>query len=189
MTDGPLVLAMRVARMLDEVGATYALGGSLASSLMGEPRSTADVDIAVRVPPEAGEMLLADLAAEFYVPPEAARAAVSAGGSFNVLDTASSLKVDLFVLGKDLLDRMQIERRVFVALSADGEGLWVSSPEDQILRKLDWYRRGGRVSERQWQDVVGIIRVHGGGLDLDYLNSVAREVALEELLSDALRCR
>jgi len=65
-------------------------------------------------------------------------------------------------------------------------GLWVTSPEDQVLRKLDWFRMGGSVSDRQWRDVVGIILVRGNALDVDYLRTMASELDLLSLLDAAL---
>ena len=185
MTKGPLQLVGQVAGILDDLGIPYALGGSLASSLIGEPRSTVDVDIAIKVPEESGEGLLERAGAEFYVPMDAARAAMREHSSFNLVDTAHGLKVDLFVLGDDLLDRMQIARRMNVAIPGLGEGIWVTSPEDQVLRKLDWYRSTGHESERQWRDVVGILRIHGAALDGTYLEETARQLDLAGLLDEA----
>lgn len=109
----------------------------------------------------------------------------SAHSSFNLIDTAHGLKVDPFVLGEGLLDRMQIERRIKITISGVADGLWVTSPEDQVLRKLDWYRSSGHESERQWRDVVGILRVHGDAMDIGYLDGTARELDLQSLLDEA----
>jgi len=185
MTKGPLELASQVATILDGLGIPYALGGSMASSLVGEPRSTVDVDIAIKLEDEAGAALLERVNAEFYVPTDSARAAIRAHSSFNLIDTAHGLKVDLFVLGEGLLDRMQIERRIKIAIPGVADGIWVTSPEDQVLRKLDWYRSSGHGSERQWRDVVGILRVHGDAMDIGYLDETARELDLRPLLDDA----
>lgn len=185
MTKGPLELVGQVAAILDELGVPYALGGSMASSLIGEPRSTVDVDIAIKLDVEAGDVLLGRASADFYVPTDAAREAIRAHSSFNLIDTAHGLKVDLFVLGEGLLDRMQIERRVSVALPGLAGQIWVTSPEDQVLRKLDWYRTTGYASERQWRDVVGILRVHGDAIDRGYLDETARHLDLGALLDDA----
>lgn len=95
------------------------------------------------------------------------------------------MKVDLFVLGDSPLDRMQIERRMNIAIPGLANRIWVTSPEDQVLRKLDWYRSAGHGSERQWRDVVGILRIHGDVLDREYLNETARPLSLEALLAVA----
>jgi hypothetical protein len=185
VTKGPLELVGQVAAILDELEILYALGGSMASSLIGEPRSTVDVDIAIKVQDEAAAALLDRANAEFYVPMDAARAAIHTHSSFNLVDTAHGLKVDLFVLGEGLLDRMQIERRVSVAIPSLAARIWVTSSEDQVLRKLDWYRSTGNESERQWRDVVGILRIHGNVMDRSYLDETARQLDLEALLGDA----
>jgi len=187
MANGPLALVLRMAEVLDELGLRYALGGSMASSLVGEPRSTVDVDLAVQLDPASGEALLDRVDDAFYVPLDAARTAIRRQSSFNLVDTANALKVDIFVLGDGLLDRMQIERRLLVDVPGAPGGIWVTSPEDQVLRKLDWYRQGERVSDRQWRDVVGILRVHRGSLDDAYLAATALALDLADDLEEARR--
>jgi hypothetical protein len=186
MTKGTLELVRQVAAMLDALDIPYALGGSMASSVIGEPRSTVDVDIAVRLERENGEELLERARADFYVPLDAARSAIDARSSFNLVDAENGLEVDIFVLGDRLLDRMQIERRVSVSIAGLADPIWITSPEDQVLRKLDRYRNGGLESERQWRDVVAILQVLGDAIDRDYLRSVAEQVELSELLADAI---
>lgn len=95
-------------------------------------------------------------------------------------------KVDLFVLGDGLLDRRQMSRRQRVQVGeGPSQALWVGSPEDQVLRKLAWYRLGGEVSERQWADVVAILRVQAHRLEDSDLEAAARELSLDELLRRA----
>lgn len=185
MTD-PIALALRVASILDSHDVPYALGGSLASTIFGEPRGTVDIDIAVRLEERHLAELLAVLEMEFYVPVEAARQAVELRTSFNLVD-GSGLKVDLFVLGDDLLDRLQLERRRRIAVRQEPpEHLWVTSPGDQILRKLAWYRAGGHVSERQWRDVVGLLRTQQQALDIEDLTQTASLTGLGEMFAEAL---
>lgn len=184
--DGPLALVVRIAAILDDLDIPYALGGSVASSFFGEPRATADVDIAIRLNAESGESFLERVLAEFYVPTGSARNAIHTHQSFNLLAESSGFKADFFVAGDGLLDRRQLERRVLIPLPDVPAGLWVTSPEDQVLRKLDWYRMGGSVSDRQWRDVVGIIIVRGTALDLDYLRDTAGELDLLALLEEAI---
>lgn len=185
--DGPLALVVRVAKILDGLAIPYALGGSLATSFFGEPRATADVDVAIRVDERLGEALLERVRPEFYVPLESAREAIRSQQSFNLIADDQALKVDLFVLGDGLLDRRQIERRVWIPLPDPATGLWVTSGEDMVLRKLDWYRRGGSVSDRQWRDVVGILLVRADALDVGYLQQTAHQLDLSDLLERALR--
>lgn len=183
---GPLALVVEVAAILDALDIPYALGGSLASSLVGEPRATVDIDLAVRVDTTSGAELVDRLAAAFYVPVESARDAIERHASFNAIDERSSLKIDVFVAGDGILDRLQLDRRVRVHLPGFDTDVWVTSPEDLVLRKLDWFAQTGRTSERQWRDVIGILRVQGPSLDIDAIRTTASEVGLAEVLSDAL---
>ncbi|MEZ5177318.1 MAG: hypothetical protein R2746_03280 [Acidimicrobiales bacterium] len=175
--------------MFDELAIEYVLGGSIASSFFGEPRATADVDVAVTLDPPAGERFLARAATEFYVPSEAATTAIETRDSFNLIDTSIPFKVDVFVLGDALLDRRQMERRIRVLVPSTGEELWVTSPEDQVLRKLEWFRAGGEISDQQWRDIAGLLRIGEGRLDLDYLWTTAEAVELTDLLERAMRGR
>lgn len=183
---GPLPLVIQVASILDELAIPYALGGSMASAFFGEPRATADIDVAISVDVDAGDRLIDRMRADFHVPEVSAREAVRSRDSFNLLATDQGLKIDLFVLGGNLLDRHQIERRVLVPVPGCEPGVWVTSPEDQILRKLDWYLRGGSISDRQWRDVLGLLAVGAGTLDFDYLRETATEVDLASLLVRAV---
>jgi len=187
LADDPLDVALRVIAVLEDLGVPYVLGGSLASSLVGEPRATADVDLAVRLSDADVSSLVRALESEFYVSEEAAHEAVRRHASFNLVHLETVLKVDLFVLGDDLLDRRQLERRTRVRVSDDPpRELWVGSAEDQVLRKLRWYRDGGGISERQWRDVIGILAVQGERLDREELRAAAREADLADLLERAL---
>jgi hypothetical protein len=110
---------------------------------------------------------------------------VAALDSFNLIHN-SGLKIDLFVTGNETLDIQQLARRLrIVARREPLAELWVTSPEDQILRKLDWFRQGGEVSDRQWRDILGLINTQREYLDLGYLTSTAALVGLEQLLSRA----
>jgi hypothetical protein len=116
----------------------------------------------------------------------AAREAVHSHASFHLIDVTSALKVDLFVLGHGLLDRMQIARRILVAVPGAPGGIWVTAAEVLVLRKLDRFRGTGSMSDRQWRDVVGILRVQAEALDHQYLEVTARTLTLADLRADAM---
>jgi hypothetical protein len=185
-TGGPLELLFPIVRIFEELGIPYVLGGSVASTLFGEPRMTADVDIAIRITPAQASALFERTGAEFYVPVEAARTAVDEHGSFNLVDRSSALEVDIFPLGDGLLDRLQIERHIRISPVADRDDVWVTSPQIQVLRKLDWYRSGGSASDRQWRDVVGLLVVNPELTADEELVSLAEQLQLGELLEGAI---
>jgi hypothetical protein len=181
----PLDLAVRVGSVLDRLGIAWVLGGSLASSLIGEPRSTLDIDVAVILERDHVAPLVAAVIDDYYISEPMVSTAIEHGSSFNLIHHETGMKVDVFVLTDAPLDRRQMARRVSVAI-ADGVHIWVGAPEDQILRKLDWFRAGGGVSDRQWRDVVAMVRVQKSRLDIVDLQRTAAELGLGELLSRAL---
>lgn len=186
MTDA-VDLAVAMGALLDRLGVLYAVGGSVAASLFGEPRTTVDIDVAARLNQDGLAALLGELGPQFYVPASAAANAVDVGSSFNLVDTDSGLKVDVFVLGSSELDRRQIERRWRVEIRRDPSAfLWVTAPEDIVLRKLEWFVLGGESSERQWRDIVGLLRVQSGYLDWDDLRNAAASLGLHVLLERAV---
>lgn len=177
-----------VASVLDELSIPYVVGGSVASSLIGEPRATMDVDLAIRLQRAQVGSLVAALEAAYYVSQEAALEAVERHSSFNLIHLDTMQKVDLFVLGDGPLDRRQIEGRQRIVVAEDPrQELWIGSPEDQVLRKLAWFRLGDQVSERQWRDVVAILAVQADRLNQQDLEDAAAELGLSELLVRARR--
>ncbi len=71
-------------------------------------------------------------------------------------------------------------------LKAIGRTVWMASPEDVILFKLEWYRRGGGASARQVEDARDVYALQKGGLDEAYLDRWATELGVRDLL-DSLR--
>jgi hypothetical protein len=171
----------------EKLGVRYAVGGSLSSSLHGVMRSTLDVDIVADMRLEHIQPLVASLSPEFYADDEMMRDAIEHHSSFNLIHYETSFKVDVFISKPRPFDQMQLERRTLVAITTDPErSLYVTSPEDVILSKLEWYRMGGEVSERQWRDVLGIMKVQEGNLDLVYLHRWAKELKVSDLLERLL---
>lgn len=187
MVTDPFQVALTVAEALEQCGVRYLVGGSLASSVSGEPRSTLDVDVVVAMTEADVEPLLATLGDAFYADAVAVRRAVRARSSVNLIHQATSTKVDLFMLGDSPFDAEQMARRLSIKIAAQPDRfLYVYTPEDILLQKLRWYRRGNEVSDRQWRDVVGIVAVQGNRLDEPYLERGAGALGVSDLLERAL---
>ena len=184
-TPDPIDVALAVARELEAVGATYTVGGSIASSIAGEPRSTIDIDIVAAIDAEQLPALVAALSPGFYVAQEALQRAVRDRGIANLIHQATQFKVDIHIAGGTPLDRQQLQRRMAIELSG-GRVLHVHPPEDILLQKLRWFRRDGEISDRQWRDILAIIRVQAGRLDRDYLRENAPALDVADLLARAL---
>lgn len=173
----------RIVEVLDSLAIDYAVGGSVASSAHGVPRATMDVDIVVALRNELIEVLAGLLAPDFYVDAQQMRDALALGRSFNVIHFASSTKVDFFPV-RDLFARSEIHRRLHVVSAPlGGEPLkWaVATPEDTILSKLAWFKAGGETSERQWNDLRGVMRISGPKLDREYIAKWAPILNVEAL--------
>jgi hypothetical protein len=184
----PIRLALGVAGILETLGIRYLVGGSVASSVLGEPRSTLDIDLVVELGPSQLTDLIDALRRGFYVNETEARAAVSGGTqSFNAVHLETATKVDFFILEDSPFARKQMERRQRLTVDPrEGAELYFYSPEDIVLRKLQWFRKGREVSQAQWRDILGVLKVQREGLDGDYLRTLARELGLTDLLERAL---
>jgi hypothetical protein len=184
----PLRVALAAARILERLGVPYVTVGSFASSVHGEPRSTDDVDIVADLRPAHVRPLTAALAGEWYVSDDAVRAAIASGASFNAIHLSTGVKVDLFVVGVDPFDARRVARGRSVRVGSEpGAELQVDTAEYTVLPKLEWFRRGGETSDRQWRDVVGVIRAQGAGLDRQELATWAERLGVLDLLARALR--
>ena len=178
---------LHVARALDESQIPYLVVGSVASSLLGFSRATADVDIVADLRAEHVMPLFDALKQDFYVDEQAVRRAVGQRRSFNAIHFDSLFKVDIYVLPADEFSRQQLGRRRREQLLPDSpEAIYIATPEDTILAKLRWHRRGGGAAERQLTDVAGVVKVQGERLDFDYLREWADRLGVRDLLEKIL---
>lgn len=180
----PTTIALDVASHFDRIGVAYVIGGSFASALHGEPRSTKDVDFVAALDAKSGAELVHQLTPTYVIDADAVQAAIGSATSFNAIHIAGAFKADVFVAGDDAFEAERLRTRL--RIDVIGGQLWIDTAEHTILRKLEWYRRGGETSERQWRDVEAVVRIQGDRLDRERLAKWARYLGVSRLLRKVL---
>lgn len=187
MQDEPIEITIRVTNVLESLGVPYLIGGSLASTLYGMVRTTQDSDIVTEMRLEHLEPFVSALKNEFYVDDEMIAESIQRNGSFNIIHRGSAFKVDVFIPRRRPFLQSQLARARTQTFHLDTEfSARFASPEDTILSKLEWYRMGDEVSDRQWRDVIGVLKTQAGELDLVYLRKWAAELNVADLFERAL---
>jgi hypothetical protein len=187
MDVDPIAVAIDVAEALERHHIPYVIGGSVASTLYGEPRATLDVDFAVQLDPEGVGPLASSLESDYYVQREAMLEAVERHSVFNLIHQRLMVKVDMHVRPSEGIYAEEIRRARRLKLRVDPDGFAdVATPEDTLLQKLRWYHLGDGASDRQWRDVLGILKVMGDELDREYLERWSEELSVQQLLARAL---
>jgi hypothetical protein len=187
MLPEPLAVVLLATDALEQVGARYVIGGSLASTIHGVVRTTLDADIVAELTLPQAQPFAALLIGDFYLDLDAIRHAIRQRSSFNVIHLATMFKVDVFIPKSRPFDQQQLDRRQpWIADPDSGRTICVATPEDTILAKLEWYRKGGEVSDRQWRDILGVLAVQGDRLDSPYMHRWAASLGVSDLLERAL---
>ncbi len=187
MPTEPVAVTLLVVEALEALGVPYLIGGSLASAVHGVVRATLDVDLVADLRPEHAARFAQGLGNAFYADLDAIRDAIRRRSSFNLIHLETMFKVDVFIPKQRPFDQVQLTRRTQQVVATDPERTaYVASAEDIILAKLEWYQMGGQVSERQWRDVLGVLTVQEGRLDMAYLRRWAAKLGVDGLLERAL---
>lgn len=187
MLSEPIQVTMCVIDALEALGVRYAIGGSLASAVHGVVRATMDADLIADLKLEHVEPLARVLSEAFYADPDMMRDAIRRHASFNLIHLETMFKVDLFVAKPRPFDRAQLSRRQLHLLSEESNArAYVATAEDTVLAKLAWYQMSGSTSDRQWRDVLGVLRVQGDRVDLDYMQGMAASLGVSDYLAHAL---
>lgn len=187
MLSEPILVVAQIVRAFDTLGVEYVVGGSLASSVYGIPRATQDVDLVAEMNAAHAEPLARLLNGDFYVDVDMILDAVRRRASFNVIHLATMFKADVFVMKGDSWSREEMQRARSEALEGSQGPVTIrfASPEDTLLHKLVWYRLGNEISDRQWGDILGVIKVQGSLLDDEYLDRWAAALDVADLLARA----
>lgn len=181
-------LALTIAAIFDNLRIPYLIGGSVASSILGEPRATLDVDFVADLQLTHVPSLLALMNQDFFIDETMMAEAIERQSSFNVIHLESMLKADIFLLSNQPLVQSEMQRRQQLIITQNPQRLaWLPSAEDIILQKLIWYRMGGGVSDRQWRDVLGVLKVQADKLDINYLTQWAESLNITEILTQAFQ--
>lgn len=185
--DDRLEALFLTTRLLDQLNIPYLIGGSIASSSYGEFRHTNDVDFLIQLLPKQVNQLLAVFSHDYYIDEVTVRRALDRGTAFNAIHFESAFKMDFFVAPTAPFETEQFARRRLERLSPDTDSrVYLASPEDVILSKLRWFRRGGETSEQQMRDVKGILKVEGEHIDRNYLYEWAPKLGIADLLEKLL---
>ncbi|PZO40483.1 MAG: hypothetical protein DCF19_11310 [Pseudanabaena frigida] len=188
MIEDPIYLARKVAVLLESLGIPYYIGGSVASSLQGEIRFTEDLDLVVNIKSTQVQSILDAFSKYFYISEIAIDDAMCGRtSSFNIIDLETTEKADIFVMRSDAFAISKMERKqLYIPVNRPkSDAIYLCSPEDTILQKLVWYRMTKNDSQRQWRDVLGVLKLQGDRLDFDYMQKWAVELSLSDLLETA----
>lgn len=181
----PLEILIYVARVFEDVGARYVFVGSIASSHHGLPRATNDIDLVSDLSSAQVAPFIEAFEKDFYVDETSVRRALENSRSFNLIHFESSLKVDVFTPAPNGFGWQSLLRRQAELIDESRE-VFIATAEDTLLAKLDWFRKGGGTSDRQWTDVSGIVKFQRDKLDYDYLREWARRLKVDDLLQRVL---
>jgi hypothetical protein len=183
MLSEPIAVTLQVIEVLEALDVPYLIGGSFAAAVYGVARMTVDVDLVADVRFEHVDPLTRRLSPDFYLDSGSMREAIRQRSSFSLIHFKTMFKVDVFIPKQRPYSQQQMERRVRQPLSTETDQLaYFSSAEDSVLSKLEWYRLGGEVSERQWRDILGVIKTQSERLDLAYLRQWAAALNVAALL-------
>ena len=175
-----------VIEVFEQLGVLYHIGGSVASSIYGILRATIDADLIADLRLEHVRSLVIQLQTDYYIDEDMIRDAIKRRSSFNVIHLDTMLKVDVYIPKFRSFDQEEL-RRAQQEVLLEGTRLFnVASPEGTILNKLEWYRMGGEVSDRQWNDILGVLKIQGTNLDMDYLKKWSANLNVTDLLERAL---
>ncbi len=168
--EDALWLAEQITGILERLGITYYIGGFVASSLQGEMRYTEDLDLVIDIQPQQKQALITAMAGDYYISDVAVEEAIEGKiSSFNVIHLETTEKADIFVMREDSFSQKQMSSRQLYETGNNTFSLYICTPEDSILQRLLWYRITAGESQKQWRDILGVLKLQGEKLDFSDL--------------------
>ncbi|HKP38347.1 MAG TPA: hypothetical protein VJT71_15920 [Pyrinomonadaceae bacterium] len=183
----PTEVVVEVALVLEHLRIPYLIVGSFASSARGITRATMDADIVAQITEDQVQDVVKELSSrDYYVDDLAVRRAIINERAFNAIHRDSAFKVDIFVR-RDEFSKNQLERKLAENILPDSDAVvYIATAEDTIVAKLVWFRKGGESSDRQWSDVLGVLKIQHARLDYEYMQHWCELLGVADLLSKAL---
>jgi hypothetical protein len=188
MKEPDIILAIKpVIKAFNQLSIPYYIGGSIASSLYGIARASMDVDMIAALTYNHVASLVEYLKDGYYIDEQMIVDAISTASSFNLIHLETMMKIDVFIHKQDPYHESALTRRIqdLIVEGDPDSSYYFSSPEDVIISKLDWHKMGGQASDRQWLDILGVIKVQADSLDKDYLMRWSEAQGLSDLLKQA----
>lgn len=173
-----------VVNAFNKLGILYYIGGSVASSAYGLARATMNVDFVSNISNQHVSKFVKIIERAYYIDENMILDAIKNKSFFNLIHLETMLKVDIFIVKDNEYHKNTLQQKKKNILDEDKQitEVYFASAEDVILSKLQWFRMGGNISERQWKDVLGVINVQQESLNIDYLKHWAQELDLADLL-------
>jgi len=171
-------LLKKVCECFSQLNIPYFVTGSVASIAYGESRFTNDIDIVAAVKREhVADILKCFPAEDYYLSEDSIKDAIYRRFQFNIIHPASGLKVDVIIKKKSEFDDTRFSR--IMSFKMDEVGVNFSSPEDVILKKMEYYKIGG--SEKHLRDIMGVIKISRELINFDYIEMWAKKLYVEEI--------
>lgn len=178
MANALIDMLAETVRVLDEEQVRYAVAGSVASSVHGEPLVSQDVDLILQATPGQAGSIARKLSPRFYAPEDMLVEAARAHSMANIVDNRTGLKVDLSFVATTGFLATVMARRMSMQIGSDGPEFRLVTAEDVILTKLVWPK--DTRSQKQWGNELSVARVKGARMDWKYLLEQADSLGIKD---------
>ena len=177
-TQDSIGLARRLHALFIDLGIQYYVTGGIASTTYGEPRFTSDLDVVINTSGDDLYSLVTTLETDGFYVPGVDDAVSGRMKTLQITDQETIERADLVIANNGEWDLVKFNRRQLI------DGIYLASPEDVILNKLRWGKQSQ--SEKQWRDVLGVLKVQHNNLDFNYMQKWASRLGLVEDLEKAI---